>query len=286
MLLDEIEALVSAKIAGANVEAEAADATGATGIADTTCETGSTGVMDTTGATGTSDVTDTIEPTGAAAADDETADTEELDTTGVTGTTGTTGITGAAVVIEMTDATETTGTGDVTGGATGATSTAETKGTTGTTGAAGTTDAVAADPTASSTSISSVQTAAEQAIAIGAAPATVLTLPVLAEAGDAFILNSMANVQIISQAAEGDYEYAITYELVLDGTVISTVVRQLQNLKTGSKVRTNLEVLFMTWSNTPGPGAHVYEIRIGVTGILLASASVLTRAFNMTVDSP
>lgn len=200
MLLDEIEALVSAKIAGANVEAEAADATGATGIADTTCETGSTGVMDTTGATGTSDVTDTIEPTGAAAADDETA--------------------------------------------------------------------------------------AEQAIAIGAAPATVLTLPVLAEAGDAFILNSMANVQIISQAAEGDYEYAITYELVLDGTVISTVVRQLQNLKTGSKVRTNLEVLFMTWSNTPGPGAHVYEIRIGVTGILLASASVLTRAFNMTVDSP
>jgi hypothetical protein len=109
-----------------------------------------------------------------------------------------------------------------------------------------------------------------------------LLLNVTNSANQSNKIDSTGDIEVVTLAATEDITLTILYELYRDTVSIAAVTDQkvVENDDTASV--TLREILALTWVDaTLGAGAHVYEIRVTVSGVGLNNAVAHTRAMNV-----
>ncbi|WP_277752125.1 hypothetical protein [Halobacillus salinus] len=183
--------------------------------------------------------------------------------TGPAGATGPTGATGAGV----TGATGPTGEVGPTG-ATGPTGPTGPIGATGATGPSGGSSLFGFDQTETSLSLTTgVET-------------SILSVPIVTELGQTVKIDTMAEVDIVAGLAT-TFIYSIDFVLYRNGSIIANVTESNEGDKPSGIVRLFSDIPNLTWLDTPGAGAHNYEIRVTVTGTNLLTVTVNTRSLNI-----
>jgi hypothetical protein len=83
----------------------------------------------------------------------------------------------------------------------------------------------------------------------------------------------------MTTTALGVYDYAITYELLVDAATVAT--ETIDDAGTSTAIgEPHTEIPNLTWIVVPGAGTHTYNIQITVTGTNIDTADANTRALN------
>ncbi|WP_223703385.1 hypothetical protein [Sutcliffiella deserti] len=109
---------------------------------------------------------------------------------------------------------------------------------------------------------------------------TVLSVTVNADADQSVKVDSVAEVDIIVGLST-TFQYTIEYSLYRDGVLLATLTENNEGDKPAGTVRLFSEIPNLTWIDTPGAGAHTYEVRLTVTGTNILTATVSTRSLNV-----